>query len=116
MSLIETVTSTPKPIKPELGMGVTMVTGLGGLYRPMTIIAIRRNGREIDVQFDKVIHITTGGWTDNGEKEFEPDPNGAVHTVTLRKDGTWIAKGTEMVWYATRYRLGFRRDWTDYRK
>jgi hypothetical protein len=86
------------------------------LYRPMTVIAVRRNGRELDLRFDNVI-VAPGaqkGWDDTAEKTFEPDERGRLETVTLRNDGTFIVKGSPKEWYSTRYSVGYRRDWTDF--
>ena len=104
--------------QPELireGMGVTLRTGAGGLYRPYTIIAVKRGGRELVIQADKVEVVKMGDpYADNGEKRITPDARGRIEVVTLRKDGTFIVKGTPMEWYSTRYTVGVRRDWTDY--
>lgn len=100
----------------QLGEGATLRTGLGGLYVPYTVIAVRRNGRELDVQRDETINLTKGGWADDGEKEYRPNPNGRIDTITKRKDGSYIVKGTAKEWYSTRYDIGYRRDWTDYTK
>ena len=99
----------------KVGMGATMRTGMGGLYRPYTVIEVQRGGKLLKLQADKVVQVTKGtGWEDNGEKTFEPDPKGRIETVSLRKDGTYIGKGAPLVWYATRYIIGMRRDWTDF--
>jgi hypothetical protein len=96
------------------GMGVTMRTGPGGLYRAYSVIAVRRNGRELDIQADKVTVHGKSGWDDAAEKTYEADPNGRIETITLRNDHSFIVKGTPKEWYATRYYVGYRRDWTDY--
>lgn len=99
----------------KVGMGVTMRTGAGGIVRPYTVIDVQRGGKLLKIQADKVIQVTKGApYWDNGEKDFERDPQGRIETISLRKDGTFIGKGAPMVWYATRYYVGFRRDWTDY--
>lgn len=99
----------------EVGMGATMSTGMGGLHRPYTVIEVSRGGKTLKLQADKVTQVTKGnGWEDDGEKTFEPDPKGRIETVSLRKDGRFLGKGAPLVWYATRYTIGHRRDWTDY--
>jgi hypothetical protein len=98
----------------EVGTGATYSTALGGLHRAYTVIAVRRNGRELDVQADKVTVVTPGhAWGDDGEKTYEPDPDGPIKTITLRKDGTYIVKGEPMERWQSRFRIGYRRDWTD---
>lgn len=97
------------------GVGVTMRTGPGGLYRAYTVIAVRRNGRELDIQEDTVHRAGTRvGWEDNDDKTFEPNPKGRIETITLRNDGSFIVKGQPKEWYSTRYYIGYRRDWTDF--
>lgn len=115
MSTEEKIDYTKNPELIRVGMGVTMRTGMGGLYRPYTVIEVQRGGKVLKIQADKVIQITEGvSWADNGEKVFERDPKGRIETISLRKDGTFIGKGASMDWYATRYYVGYRRDWTDY--
>lgn len=96
------------------GMGVTMRTGLGGLYVPYTVIAVKRNGRELVIQHDKTVLDGKNSLADDAPRHYVTDPNGRVETITLRNDGTYIVKGSPKEWYSTRYYVGYRRDWTDY--
>lgn len=96
------------------GMGVTMRTGPGGLYVPFTVIAVRRNGRELDIQRDETILDGPNSYADEAPRHYVRDEQGRVETITLRNDGTFIVKGTPKEWYSTRYSVGYRRDWTDY--
>lgn len=115
MDTEEKVNYAEHPELIRVGMGATMATGMGGLYRPYTVIEVLRGGKTLRLQADAVVQVTSGEpYQDNGEKEFKPDPRGRIDTVSLRKDGTFIGKGAPMVWYATRYFIGHRRDWTDY--
>lgn len=99
----------------KVGMGATSATALGGLYRALTVIDVRRGGKELDVQYDDVTTVTPGNaWADDGEKVYTPDPTAKVETITRRKDGSYIIKGQPMERWQTRYRVGVRRDWTDY--
>lgn len=99
----------------EVGEGATYSTALGGFYRAYTVIATRRGGKELDVQRDKVTNVTTGNpYADDGEKKYEADPDGAVETITKRKDGSYIEKGQPMERWQSRYYIGYRRDWVDY--
>lgn len=110
---LTTVKDHPEHIK--VGDGATYVTALGGFYRAYTVIATRRGGKELDVQRDKVTTITAGDpYADNGEKLYEPDPEGKVETITKRKDGSYIEKGQPMERWQSRYGIGYRRDWVDY--
>lgn len=115
MGTQDTINYGKQPELIEVGMGVTLRTGMGGLYRPFTVVAVKRNGRELDIQADKVILLSDKrGWEDNDDKAFEPDPRAKIETITLRNDETFIAKGAPKEWYATRYYVGHRRDWTDF--
>ncbi len=105
--------ANPETIK--VGEGVTLRTGLGGLYIPFTVIANNRKGKELVIQQDRTVQVSQGDpYADNGEKTYERDPRGRVETITLRNDGTYIAKGAPKEWYATRYYVGMRREWTDF--
>ena len=109
---MEKLDRTPSLI--EVGEGLTMATSLGGLYTAYTVVAVRQGGRELDIQRDTVENVTPGGWADNGEKRYHPNPDGKIETVSKRKDGAYIVKGQPMMHYSTRGRVGYRRDWTDY--
>ena len=98
----------------KVGTGATYRTALGGIYIPMTVIAVRRGGREVDVQRDKTIIVERkDGWEDNHVKEYEPDPNGRIETYTLRKNNSFIEKGQPMERWASTLQIGYRREWTD---
>ena len=103
-----------KPETITVGEGVTMRTGMGGLYVPYTVIAVKRNGRELIIQRDKTIIDGPNSFADEAPRHYERDPRGPVRTITKRKDGTYIEKGAPKEWYATRYDIGYRRSWTDY--
>lgn len=98
----------------QVGEGVTLHTAMGGLYSPFTVIAVKRNGRELIIQRDKTIIDGPNSFADEAPRHYERDPRGPVRTITKRKDGTYIEKGHEKTWYATRYDIGYRREWTDY--
>lgn len=110
---VESLRDNPEMI--EIGEGVTLATSAGGLYVPYTVIETRRGGRELVIQRDKTIQLTKGApYADNGEKEYVPNPDGKIETVTKRNDGSYIVKGAAKEWYSTRYYVGYRREWTDY--
>src|SRR5690606_21563129 len=71
------------PARIREGMGVTMRTGLGGLYTPFTVIAVKRNGRELVIQRDKTVLDGENTWADEAPRHYESDPNGRVETITL---------------------------------
>lgn len=109
---LATVRDHPEHIK--VGDGATYATAMGGLYRAYTVIATRRGGKELDVQRDKVTVIEPGNfYADDGKKVYEADPTAEVETITKRKDGSYITKGQPLERWASRFGIGFRRDWTD---
>lgn len=98
----------------EVGEGVTYRTALGGINRAYTVIAVRRGGKELDVQTDKVILTEKNTMADTADRTYAPDPNGKIDTITKRKNGSYIAKGQPLDRSASTYTIGVRRDWTDY--
>ena len=90
---LATVRDHPETI--TVGEGVTMRTGMGGLYVPYTVIAVKRNGRELIIQRDKTIIDGPNSFADEAPRHYERDPRGPVRTITKRKDGTYIEKGHE---------------------
>lgn len=99
----------------QVGMGVTLRTGMGGVYVPYSIIEVRRGGKELVIQRDRSHFGPTYSWAgDTSDVEYSTNPNGRIETVTLRNDKTFIVKGAPKEWYSTRYYVGYRRDWTDF--
>ncbi len=99
----------------QIGEGVTIHTGMGGLYSPFTVIETRRNGRELVIQRDRSEFPEGYNWAgDTSGVIYHRDLTGRIDVITKRNDGTYIAKGAPKEWYATRYSIGSRRDWTDY--
>lgn len=101
----------------KVGDGATYRTALGGIYIPYTVIAVRRGGKEVDVQRDKTIVTpgtgSSGGWEDDADKTYEPDPNGRIETYTLRNNFSFIEKGQPKERWSSTLQIGYRRDWTD---
>jgi hypothetical protein len=98
----------------EVGMGATYRTALGGIYIAYTVIAVRRGGKELDVQRDTVTIVGENTMADDADRTYEPNPNGKIETITKRKNGSYILKGQPMERWASTYTVGVRRDWTDY--
>jgi len=98
----------------KVGDGATYRTALGGIYIPYTVIAVRRGGKEVDVQRDKTVKGPDWNWFGNqDDATFEPDPDGRIETYTLRKNNSFIQKGQPMERWASTLQIGYRRDWTD---
>jgi hypothetical protein len=100
-------TSTKTTTTPEVGMGATY--GTGGDSYPATVVSVSASGKSLEITNDEIIN---GTWNE-GEYSPEtyttlPDMDGARTTYTLRKNGTWVAKGCPMsAWYCRLY-LGRR--------
>lgn len=76
----------------EIGDAVT-VHYVSDSY-PYTVIDVRRNGKEIEIQEDKSIRV--GGTWPEFSYEYERNPNGRTMVFTLRKNGRWRQKGDDM--------------------
>lgn len=51
--------------------------------------------------------------SDSQSYRYEPDPSGATHTFTLRKNGAWVRKGEPMRG-GMGILIGHRRHYYDY--
>lgn len=92
---------------PELGMGATIQVGSDSY--PGTIIQITRNGKRIVVQEDLATRTDSNGMSECQEYTYQPNPNGAIHIATLRKDGRYRITGCK-----TPISIGFRRKYYDF--
>ncbi len=80
--------------------------------RAYRVIAVSKSGKTAKVQRDKTtllngpasgapdaLRVYTGGYAAHVEGtqrwSFEPDPSGAVQTISLRKGGVWGVAGTK---------------------
>lgn len=89
------------PKVPEIGMGATII--LWTDRNPATIIAVHPNGRKCTIQEDKATRTDTNGLSDAQSWSFDPDPNGRIYEVSLRKDGRWkIINGQTVVLIGSR--------------
>jgi hypothetical protein len=59
-----------------------------------TVIEVNRNGKELVLQEDKAVKVG-GEWPDY-EYHTYPNPQGRIMTFTLRKNGVWRQKGSDM--------------------
>lgn len=78
--------------------------------RPATLVKIV-NPKEIKVQIDDYKCIK-GDVFNNPEYEYTRNPNNPVYTFTLRKNGYWILKGSNMK-DGTCCSIGFKRYYYD---
>lgn len=110
-SLTNHLYSREPPVKPEIGMGATM---LGWSDRhACTITAISPSGKSIEVKQDIATRIDKNGMSELQEYSYEPDPNTKPVTFTLRKNGKWVLKGSSMN-AGTHLLVGKRDQYYDY--
>lgn len=94
-------------MKPQIGMGITIN---GWTDRtPGTIIQISLSMKQIVIQEDKATRTDNNGMSESQSYTYEVDPNGAIQTATLRKDGTYRITGSTRLVH-----LGDRRKYHDY--
>jgi len=92
---------------PTVGMGATIHVGSDSY--PATVIQVTRNGKRVVIQEDIAIRIDNNGMSESQEYTYEPNPQGTIHIVTLRKDGRYRESGT-----TTPVSIGFRRKYYDF--
>ena len=97
-------TSNPRP---EIGMGVTW--SVGSDRYPGTIIDISASGKRITFQEDSATRTDSNGMSESQTYTFQSDPQGTIHTASLRKDGRWRITGSKMPVY-----IGNRAKYYDY--
>ena len=90
-SLFNGLMANSKQPAPEVGMGATML--MWSDRHAATILEVTDNGKSLTVQRDKAIRTDEHGMSDSQSYRYESDPEGAVHTFTLRKNGRWVRKG-----------------------
>lgn len=88
-------------------MGATIHVGSDSY--PATVIQVTRNGKRVVVQEDNAIRVDTNGMSESQQYTYEPNPQGAIHIATLRKDGKYRETGGK-----TPISIGFRRKYYDY--
>lgn len=95
--------------KPVVGMGATY---LGHSDRhPYTVISVSKSGKTITVQADNAKRIDNNGMSESQTYEYTPNPEGAIRTCRLSKDGNWRMSGGD---YRPVIMLGRREEYYDY--
>lgn len=80
---------------PEVGAGATLLSWTD--RHAATVVSVSADGRTVEVQRDIARRVDGLGMTDSGQRyEFTPDPDAAVDTYTLRRNGRWVRKGEPM--------------------
>jgi len=92
--------------KPTVGMGATKI--MFSDRHPYTVIEVMSEKR-IKVQEDSATRTDKNGFSESQEYTYEPNPNGTVYTLSLRKDGRWRVVGDTQV-----FSVGTRREYYDY--
>lgn len=94
---------------PEVGSGATISYWTD--RRAATVI--EATDRVVKVQEDKATRTDKNGMSDSQSYTYEPNPRGAVHTFTKRKNGRFYEKGSAMG-EGAKLSLGFRDEHYDY--
>lgn len=92
---------------PTVGMGATIHVGSDSY--PATVIQVTRNGKRVVIQEDIATRIDSNGMSESQDYKYEPNPQGEIHIVTLRKDGRYRETGGK-----TPVSIGFRRKYYDF--
>lgn len=92
---------------PSVGTGATI--HIGSDSYPATLIQVTQNGKRIVLQDDEATRIDNNGMSESQEYTYQPNPNGAIHIATLRKDGRYRLMGEKIP-----VSIGFRRKYYDY--
>ena len=96
---------------PEIGMGATITWFTDRVAG--TIIGIGRGGKLVKVQEDKATRTDSLGMSESQDWAYEPDPTGMVTIFTLRRNGLWVAGGSEMTG-GPRLAIGHRSHYYDF--
>lgn len=93
-SLINMVQDRATQAAPEVGMGATEL--LWTDRHAGTITYVSPSGKMLKWRRDKAIRTDSHGMSDCQSYRYEPNPDAAEYTYTLRKDGRWVRKGAPM--------------------
>jgi hypothetical protein len=108
-SMMNHLMGNSTPATPEVGMGATQLCGSD--RHAYTVIEVL-SPKKIRVQADKATRTDKNGMSEQQKYTFAPNPEGSVVTLTLRKNGCWIAQGESIK--GIRYALGYRSEYHDY--
>lgn len=98
-------------VVPAVGMGATI------LYHSdrsaATIIWVNAKATRVRVQEDIATRTDKNGMSEDQHYTYAPNPNGAVHTFSLRDNGRWVRNG-EPQRRGTGLVVGERREFYDF--
>jgi len=109
-SLINNLQANSKQPVPKVGDGATMLMWTD--RRPFTIIEVSKSGKTIKLQEDNAVRTDKNGMSDCQSYEYTRNPDGAIYTATLRKNGKWVRKGDTVK--GTNFGIGYRDKHYDY--
>lgn len=64
--------------------------------RAATVVAVSPSGRQVTVQADRAVRTDKNGQSECQTYEYHRNPEGAVYTFTLRKNGRYVRAGDSM--------------------
>lgn len=96
-------------MEPEVGMGATICMWTD--RRPCTVLTV--SGKTVTIQLDHANRTDKNGMSEEQDYTYERNPNGAILTFTLRKNGRWIKKGDTME-HGNSLSIGIREKYHDF--
>ena len=109
-SLVNQLLGTASDLVPVVGMGATKI--MWSDRKPYTVVEVI-NTTTVVVQEDDYKRVDTNGMSDSQSYEFSPNPEGIKYTVTRRKNGQWVRKGSSMK-DGAKFCLGTRDKYHDF--
>lgn len=86
--------SNDPTLVPEVGMGATILMWTD--RHAATVTHVSSSKKTIQVTTDKARRTDGNGMSEVQSWEYTPDPDGVVHTYTLRQNGRWVLRGEDM--------------------
>jgi len=108
-NLINRLMEGAKQPTPEVGMGATYC-GWSDRH-PYTVVEVK-SPTTIVVQRDTATRVDSNGMSEVQTYEYSRNPDAERVTVTLRRNGRWVAKGEPQT--AGAFSLGRREKYYDY--
>lgn len=91
----------------HIGMGGTIYMHSDRI--PVTLIAFSSSRKTLVFREDKATRLDNNGMSEIQEYSYEQDPEGAIYSARLRKDGKYKLSGSKTIVH-----LGTRRRYYDY--
>jgi len=110
-NLMNRIEETVAPAVPVVGMGATIL--MFSDRHAATVIEVSADKKTIVIQQDKAVRTDKNGMSESQDYRFEPNTNGPTTTYTLRKNGTFVTKGSGMR-NGGIVRIGSRSEYRDF--